>query len=315
MIENFKGRKKNLKNMGNKQYNSYLANFFTLHSVIALCCGIGTLIFSFNGIIAGVIRAMEIAKINGFAAFTYFTMIANTISTCSAAFIIPYAVEGIQRKRFVLPKWVVEFHFVATTSITIMMVFVLSFMSWIAPDNAFGDSNIIMHVFCPILILISFFQIENRYTYSIKECLMGCIPFYIYIIVYYIEVDLIGVTNGGWPDIYHVLEYISSASVIPLLLVFGLVVSLILACISNHLAKIREKKIFQYWKKDLNSDEAKLEAYKFGEMMSHVKDKDSVIIPLDILEYISKKSNISIKVLATSYVKGFISGKQEGKSL
>lgn len=301
------------KNMENKQYNSYLSNFFTLRSVIALCCGIETLFFSFNGIIAGVIRAMKIAKIDGFSAFTYFTMIANTISACSAAFIIPYAVEGVKRKRFVLPKWVVKFHFVATTSITIMMIFVLSFMSWIAPDNAFAGSNLIMHVFCPIVILISFFQIENKYTYSTKDCIIGCVPFYIYIIVYYIEVDLIGVENGGWPDIYHVLGYMPSALAVPILLVFGLIVSWMLACISNHLTKIREKKLFQHWKRDLNSDEAKLEAYRFGEMMSLIKDKDSVIIPLDILEYISKKSNISIKVLATSYLKGFISDKQNTK--
>ncbi len=163
-----------------KKSHEYLTNLFRHYSIIALCSGIFSLIFSFYGIIAGVIRTVERMKVNGFFAFAFFTMIANILASLSVSFVIPFAVEGIKKKRFVLPKWVAIFHFVSATSVAIMFVFVLTFISWSSPYDAFGDSNLFTHVFCPILILISFFQIENRYKYTIKECFIGCIPLYIY---------------------------------------------------------------------------------------------------------------------------------------
>ena len=297
--------------MKNKQNQSYLTVFFRRHSVIALICGIFTLVLSFNGIISGVIRTIEVMKVDGFKTFIFYTMLANTLSACSIAFIIPYAVDGIQKRRFVLPKWVAIMHFLSVVSITIMMVFVLAFMSWISPYDAFGGKNIIMHIICPILILISFFQIENRYIFTIKDCLIGCVPFCIYIIVYFIEVSIIGETNGGWPDIYCIQDYLSPTFAIPLLLVLVFSVSWLLAIISNYFTKIRDKKMFKYWKNNINPKEAKNEAYRIGTMMSHIKDRNSIIVPLDIFEYISKKSNVNINELVTSYIKGLINSQKE----
>ena len=233
-------------NLTIKRSHDYLTNFFKRRSFIALFSGILTLALSFYGIIAGVIRTMELLGENGFSSFAFYTMISNTLAACSVAFIIPFAVEGIKKGRFVLPKWVAVMHFLSTTSIIIMMFFVLAFMSWASPYDAFGGSNLIMHIFCPILILISFFQIENRYIYSVKDRFIGCIPFCIYIIIYFIEVVIIGEANGGWTDIYHIQEYMSPAIAIPLLLMLGLCISWTVAVISNYFTKIREKKIYKY---------------------------------------------------------------------
>lgn len=146
-------------NINLKKSYDYLTNLFRHYSIIAFCSGICTLIFSFYGIIAGVIRTVERMKVNGFFAFAFFTMIANILAALSITFIIPFAVEGIKKKRFVLPKWIALFHYISTTSVAVMLVFVLAFISWSSPYDAFGDSNLAMHIFCPILILITFFQI------------------------------------------------------------------------------------------------------------------------------------------------------------
>lgn len=137
-----------------KKGHDYLTNLFRHYSVIALCSGICTLIFSFYGIIAGVIRTVESMKANGFFAFAFFTMIANIMAALSISFIIPYAVEGIKKKRFVLPKWVAIFHYISTASIGVMLIFVLAFVSWSSPYDAFGDSNLYTHIICPIFILL-----------------------------------------------------------------------------------------------------------------------------------------------------------------
>ena len=302
--------------MGNnlifKKSHDYLTNFFRHYSIIALCSGICSLIFAFYGIIAGVIRTVERMKVNGFFAFAFFTMIANILAALSIAFVIPFAVEGIKKKRFVLPKWVAIFHYISTTSVAIMLVFVLSFISWSSPYDAFGDSNLFTHVFCPILILISFFQIENRYIYTIKDCFIACIPLYIYEFVYYIEVALIGEANGGWKDIYHVQEHLSPVIAISSLMLLGFVTSYIIAVISNYLTKKRENKMFHYWnKKDIDPIEAKIEAYGLGSAVNKIKDENNIMIPIDILDYLSKKSNVNRDELIKSYITGFICSQKE----
>ena len=300
-----------IKNVQKNQTNNYLTVFFKRRSIIALICGILTLVLAFNGIISGVIRTIEVMKVDGYESFIFYTMLANTLSVCSISFIIPFAVDGIQKKRFVLPKWITIMHYFSTVSILIMMVFVVAFMSWASPYDAFGGNNLIMHIICPILILVSFFQIENKYIFKLKDCLIGCIPFFTYIVIYFVEVCIIGEANGGWPDIYRIREYMSPVFAIPLLLVFGISISWLLSIASNHFTRIRDKKMYKYWKNHINSKEAKDEAYRLGKMMSNIKDKSSVIIPLDILEYISKKSNIDINILVTSYIKGLINSQKE----
>ena len=293
-------------NLSTKKNHDYLTNFYKHYSIIALFSGISSLFLSFYGIIAGVIRTIERMKANGFFAFAFFTMIANILASISVSFVIPFAVEGIKKKRLILPNWVAILHYMSTTSIVIMLVFVLAFISWSSPYDAFGDSNLVMHIFCPILILISFFQIENRYIYKVRDCFIGCIPIFIYEVVYYIEVVIIGETNGGWKDIYHIQEHLSPIIAIPLLMLLGLVISCLIAIISNHLTKKREYKMFHYWKKEIDPIEAKIEAYGLGNAMGRIKDEYNIMIPIDILDYLSKKSNINIDELIKSYVTGFL---------
>ena len=294
-------------NLKFKKSHDYLTNFYRHYSIIALCSGICSLIFSFYGIIAGVIMTVERMKVNCFFAFAFFTMIANIIAALSVSFVIPFAVEGIKKKRFVLPKWVAIFHYISTTSVATMLVFVLAFISWSSPYDAFGDSNLFTHIFCPILILTSFFQIENRYTYTVKDYFIGCIPLYIYEVIYYIEVALIGEANGGWKDIYHVQEHLPPIVAILSLMLLGLGTSYLIAVVSNYLTKKRESKMFNYWnKKDIDPIEAKIEAYGLGNAMGNIKDENNIMIPIDILNYLSKKSNTNEEELIKSYITGFI---------
>lgn len=288
----------------------YVTNLFKRRSIIALCSGIITLIFAFYGINAGMFRTIEVMKVNGFYSFIFYTMLSNTFAAFSVIMIIPFAVEGIKRKCFILPKWIAVLHYISATTIAIMMLFVLAFMSWASPDDAFGGNNFIIHVICPILILLSFFQIENGYTYSLKNFFMACVPFYIYVCIYSIKVFLIGEANGGWPDIYQIQEYMSPIFSVPILLLFGFCVSWLVAVIFNFLTKKREEKRYLYWNNDLEPVEAKIEAYGLGNMMSKIKDENSIVIPLDILNYIAKKSHLNTEDLIKSYITGLTNGRK-----
>ena len=297
--------------LGIKKSRDYLTNLFGRRSVIALCSGIFTLALAFYGIIAGALRRVEVSGVNGFSSFIYFTMIANTLAAFSVAFVIPFAVEGIKKRHFVLPKWVALMNYISATSIAIIMIFTVGFMSWASPADAFDGINLVMHVFSPILMLIAFFQIENGYIYSKKDCFIGCIPCFIYAIVYFVEVVVIGETNGGWPDLYRIQKYMPPAIGISFIMLFGLCVSWLVAAISNYLTKKREEKMFLHWEKDVDPIEAKIEAYGLGNMMSNVKDKNSITIPLNILKQKKKKSNLDIEKLIEPYIEGLMNSKKQ----
>ena len=288
------------------QSKEYLTVLLKRRSVIALCSVILTLMLAFFGIIEGVNRTITVLKENGFVSFIYYTMVSNTLAALAVAFVFPFTVEGIRRKRFILPEWVAVIHYLAATSITIMMVFVLAFMSWASPEDAFGGGNLVTHIFCPALILISFFQLENGRLYIWKDCLLGMIPFSVYLIVYLIEVVVIGESNGGWPDIYQIQEFMLPALAVPVLLLLAFAVSAAVALLSNYLTKKRNKKMYQLWQEDLDPIEVRIEAYGIGRMAGQSSEKSNIRIPYDILKTLSDRYHLKTEDLMKPFVKGLL---------
>ena len=278
----------------------HLTLLFRRRSVIALCCVILTLILAFYGIIAGVERMILVAHEDGFMSFIYYTMLSNAFAALSAAFVFPFAVEGVQKKRFLLPGWAALLHYMATTSIAITMVFVLAFMSWADPDGAFGGANLVTHVVCPPLILLSFFQIESGHRFTWKDRLLAVLPCAAYLAVYYVEVVVI----GGWPDIYHVREYTSPAVAIPAFLLLAFGVSTAVALVSNGLTKRREQKMFRLWREDLDPVEVKIEAFGMGRMAAQYGEEGRIQVPYDILAYLAQKYRVDAEELMRAFDKG-----------
>ena len=295
-----------MKKETSKRNSEYLTVLLRRRSAAAFCCGIITLILAFYAIIAGVIKTVEVMHANGFTSFVYYTMISNTFGAISMAFVFPYTVEGMRKKRFTVPKWVAVMHYVVTASITVTMLFVLAFMSWAAPDGAFGGVNILTHVFCPLLILISFFQIESGHLFTWKDRLLSVIPFSVYSVVYLVEVFVIGETNGGWRDIYHVKDYISPFLAFPLLLLLAFGVCISVALLANRLTKERNKKMFAFWSGDHDPVEARIEAYGLGTMAGRLSEDNEIHIPYDILTYLAKSCDTDLESLIRPFVKGFL---------
>lgn len=292
----------------------HLTLLFRRRSAIALCCGILTLVLAFYGIIAGVNRTIAVLHKNGFLSFSYYTMFSNTLAALSAAFVLPYAVEGMRRKRFTLPKWVAVTHYTAAVTIAITMAFVLAFMSWVSPDNALGGANLVTHVFSPALILISFFQMESGNLFTWKDRLLGIIPFCLYQVAYMIEVEVIGEENGGWPDIYCIKEYLSPFVAVPLLLLLTFTLSTAIALLSNSLTKKRHQKMYLLWHDELDPIEVRIEAYGLGRMESQYGETGSIQIPYDILSFLAQRYHLETEELMRVFIKGVMIGLKDRKN-
>lgn len=297
-----------------KQSREYLTSIYLCRSVLSLSCSTLSLIFAFHGIITGFENTIRILDRNIFFSFAYFTMISNMLAALSATFLIPFAVEGIRKKRFTVPRWVAVFHFTSTSAITTVMILVLAVMSWSYPENAFGGSNLATHVICPTLILISYFQIENGYAYSLRDRLIACVPFCVYTVVYYIEVVMVGEANGGWPDIYLICGYVSSPAVIPLLFLLGFGIDSLIALVSNKLTRFRDEKVYQFWKDDTDPIEVRIEVFGLGRMAGLHGEKNNVQIPFDIIERLARKYDLSMDDLSKPFITGYLNGVKERKA-
>ena len=283
---------------------------FARRSAVALCCCVLTLMLAFYGIISGVLRMVPFFE-DGFYAFIYFTMISNTLAALAMAFVLPSAVEGVRMKRFIVPPWVAVMHHLAATSIAIVTVFVLTFASWSYPELAFGGSGVVNHICSPILILIAFFCTENGYIYTLRDKAFGSVPFWTYGVVYFIEVVLVGEQNGGWPDIYHVVEYFHPAVALPMLFVYGFLVSCAVASLSNWFTRRRRKAMYACWTDGLDPVEVKTEAYGLGRMTGRTGEKNCIRVPLDILETLAEKYDLEPDDLLRPFMTGMKVGIRE----
>jgi hypothetical protein len=290
----------------------YLTNLSKRRSIIALISAALTIVVAFYGLVGGIDMTFTNLGKNAFYSFIYFTMVSDTLALLSASFVFPYCIEGIRNNHFVLPRWIIRMHYAATVCIATVMMFVFCFMSWADPQSAFGGTNIFTHVFCPILILISFFQIENRYKFMLKDQLIAMVPYCIYISVYFIEVVIIGEENGGWPDIYQIMTFLPAWIAIPFLLLFGFGVSFVIRLISNYLTKIRNRRMFAEFKKDVDQVEAaiqaRVEAYGLGTMAAQTADKNRIIIPYEILEELAEAYDLDFDRVMKPFMSGIIKG-------
>ena len=77
----------------------------------------------------------------------YFTTNSNILAAVSALMILPFAIEGIRKKRFSCPRWAAMLHYAGTICTTLTMIFAVCFISWNDPTFAFGVAMAIRAVY------------------------------------------------------------------------------------------------------------------------------------------------------------------------
>ncbi len=139
-----------------------------------------------------------------------------------------------------------------------------------------------------------------------RDRLLGIIPCSVYMVIYFIEVFLIGESNGGWPDLYRVCDYLSPALAIPAFLLLAFCVSTAVAFLSNFITKKRNRKMFRLWKQDLDPIEVKIEAYGLGRAAAQYGEGTDIRIPWDILNQLAARYQLDTEDLLKAFAKGLI---------
>lgn len=289
----------------------YIIALSKWRSRMALLASLITVSFSLYGIAGSIVAYVE-AGLTAGELFHWFTINSNFLTALSACMIIPFAVEGIRKKHFSYPKWVAMIHYSGMVCTTLITVFSSLFMSWVDPYAAFGGYNLYLHIFCPVMVLVSFFQVESGFHYTWKDACLASAPAFLYEAVYYCEVVLIGKENGGWADMYRIGEFVPMEVGALGVTLLALGISFLIRWLNNRLALARHQRMAaRLWPKDVNPVEINIEIFGLGRYMGKHADAKFIELPLDLIHMIAEQYHLKTEDLIRPYIRGFLDSLAE----
>ena len=294
---------------GNRR--AYMVSLYKWRSITALFAGSLTFFISFIGVMFGMIHQIEVEHSPGIQFFQFFTFQTNALNVLAAGVLIPFAVEGIRKKRFVCPRWVSLLHCSAVNSSLIVMFFTLACISWFDPVKAFGGSNLYLHIIVPILVFSAFMLVESLHPFSVKDALLCLVPYLCYALLYLTFAVFIGEENGGWMDLYYLKNLMPLWISIPIMMLLGLIVAFLTRWIHNRLVTVNRRKLFSCWDGKADPVEIRVEAFGLGRYLGMHCDAENVDIPLDILQHLAKQYQIPVEALVKPFTRGMLDGQAD----
>ena len=241
----------------------------------------------------------------------YFTVWSNLLSAIAAAFMIPYAVEGIRKKRFALPNWIVLLQYSGAICVATTMIAALALIWPTQGSGAVTGTNFWLHIVSPTLTIVLFQCVETGVSFPRKSAPLALIPYWAYMIVYFIMVFLIGQERGGWPDFYRTKAFWPSWISAFLMLAIGFAISFSLRLLHNKRATQYWKQISKIWSQNLEPTQLLIEAFGLGQYIGSRTFGTELIIPLDIFKIMAERYDISIDRLTKAYLKGALDAIEE----
>ena len=104
--------------MNRKTKKEYLISLYHSRSVVALVAAV----LAFCIIMIAVMVKLLVYASASENRLHFFTVLSNLLAAVGASFMIPYAVEGIRKKRFTLPRWLIVFQYAGATCVAITFV-------------------------------------------------------------------------------------------------------------------------------------------------------------------------------------------------
>ena len=293
-----------------KQKKKYLIALEETRSVVALIAGI--LVFC-SALASIFIMAMNYDGTKTHP-LQYFTVWSNLLSSVAAALMFPYAVEGIRKKRFSLPRWIVVLQYSGAICVATTMVAALALILPTQGIDAVTGTNFWLHIVSPILTIVLFECVETGISFSRKTAVFTLVPYWVYMIVYLIMVVIIGEENGGWSDFYMTMAFWPAWVSAILMLAVGIAISLVLRLLHNKRAAQYWNRITRMWSKDLDSNALLIEAFGLGRYIGGRSSSAELVIPLDIFMMIAKQYDVTLDMLTKAFLRGALDAIEEGET-
>ena len=250
----------------------------------------------------------------GIRTFCMFTVNSNILAALSSFAIIPYAIDGLRKKEYILPNWVVVFMLTGTTAVALtflVSLFVLSPVKGFV--LIFTGSRFFLHGVCPILNILAFCVFVTSHKITVKQSFFALIPVAIYAIVYFVMVVLIPKDLGGWDDFYgfatRVPIWISATVILPL--TFG--ITTLVRLWHNHSFSKRRQNEAQIFLDYFDGKEAREILFEMGKGRAKIQPYGDVVLPTMVIKKIVyfTDSDLSINDACRLYLDGYLDAVQE----
>lgn len=135
--------------------------------------------------------------------FKYFTIDSNVLLLLSSALIIPFEIRKIWKNE-AIPKSVQVIKYIATSATTLTFLTVICFLAPVGVSNGisflyyFSNSNLFLHLLCPILGIISYCFLECEIDTKRRVIFLAIIPMVVYGVIYALMV----LVFKKWSDFY-----------------------------------------------------------------------------------------------------------------
>ena len=244
----------------------------------------------------------------GIRTFCMFTVNSNILAALTSFTVIPYAIDGIRKKEYSLPNWVVVFMLTGTTAVALTFLVSLFILSPVKGFVLiFTGSRFFLHGVCPILAILAFSLFITAHKISVRQTIWSLIPVAIYAIVYFTMVVVIGEENGGWSDFYgfatRVPFWIPAILILPL--TFG--IATLLRLWHNHSFAKRRKNEAQIFLDHFEGKPAETILFEMGKARAKLQPYGDVIVPTLIVKKIVyfTESSLTLEDGCKLYLEGY----------
>ena len=245
----------------------------------------------------------------GIRTFCMFTVNSNILAAISSFAIISYAIDGIRKKEYSLPNWVVVFMMTGTTAVTLTFLVSLFIL---APVKGFvlifTGSRFFLHGVCPILNILAFCLFVTSHKIKVKETLYSLIPVGIYAVIYFIMVVVVTEANGGWSDFYgfatRIPFWIPAILILPL--TFG--ITTLIRLWHNYSFVKRRKNEAQIFLDHFEGKSADYIIFEMGKARARIQPSGDLIVPTLVIQkvMIFTESDLEIDAAYKLYMDGYL---------
>ncbi len=142
----------------------------------------------------------------GNTSLKYFTTDSNILVAVAALVMLLYNIVRLFKPEAVIPKWVSVFKYAGTSAVTLTLLTVVFFLGPVfaiqggieAYFRMFEGNIFALHLSTPVLAIISLLFFERDNKFELGDCLIACLPSYIYSLVYFTMVVCFKVWNDWY---------------------------------------------------------------------------------------------------------------------
>lgn len=276
-----------------EDFRTSATKIYRLRCIFALAVSSLVFICTFIGVVQGLLAIpSELTPERGGKIFKLFTVNSNLVAAIGAGAMIPFAVDGVKKMRYSVPKWVTRIHFAGTICVTLTMIFAFAVILPAHGSSAVSGMNFWLHAFCPAFNILLFIFIDSERSLTIKDSFICLTPFVVYACIYIVMVAVLGEEHGGWRDIYNLLKYVPIWVALPVMFSLTFGISELLRTLHNRITKVRKIRSAKYIVDKISEkthDEVLSDAEKMGEYLQGKRDNKEIVVPRELLSLYAQK--------------------------